>query len=219
MLLATFVTRRISLPLISLAAVVFAVGDPCCAALVFDNGNHIALGKIASGVNHLADDFVLSTDTAITDVHWKGVYNPGSTFVDDFSLRIYANSVFKPTTPIVSSAIYSAAVGAPNRTPTGEFLLGYTVYEYSASISPFIAHAGTRYWLELFNNADAWYWTRDPYAGNGASTEFGDSWHQTGDEYSFQLFNIPEPTNMIAWPILAFSIGCTGRWKRSKFVV
>src|SRR4051812_35593693 len=206
----------------NLALVVMALSlllaNLCRAALIFDNGNHVVLGKLSSGLIHLADDFTLSTATAISEVHWKGVYNPGSAFVDDFSLRIYANSGFKPTTPIVSSAIYTAAVGAPNRTPTGEFILGFTVYEYSATISPFVAQAGTRYWLELFNNADAWYWARDPDIGNGASTEASDSWHPIGGAYTFQLFSVPEPSNIVTWSMLMLWVGCTGRrhpWTRT----
>jgi hypothetical protein len=207
-----FMKRCTSMMLVVIAVSTSMVSDRCSAAVVFDNGNHIGSG-IGSAITfnqHAADDFLLPTTTTITDVHWKGIYGAGvAVGTDNFTIRIYADNSGVPTSPAPTSAIYTAAVGAANRAPTGETTQGvYTVYGYSAFISPFVALGGTTYWLEVFNNnPNDWYWSFDLTGGNNAYAFTGGSWTTFGGQTTFQLTNdgvgpLPEAASLLVWSIL-----------------
>lgn len=202
--------KCIALGLVAITIVLLAGPDRCSAVVIFDNGNHIGNGRLASDGNRSSDDFRFLLDTLVTDVHWKGAYLsnvPPAT--DTFTINIYNDSGSgQPTVPIPGSAIYSTNVVGANRAPTGEITLGtYTVYGYSSVIPAFLALGGTNYWLEIFNNTTGdWYWSMDPSAGNSASSEFGGAWVTVGDANTFQLTNdlvgIPEAGSLVVWSVL-----------------
>jgi hypothetical protein len=190
-------------------------------AVVFDNGNHISSGEQSSADflypgngSEDAAAFTLPNDTEITGVSWKGVYErfTAPAAADNFVIRIYNNvvggdSYNYPTTPPITSAIFSQNVGSANRTATGETMPGYSgntflIYGYSASIPAFNAVAGTKYWLEVYNNgtADTWYWSGDNILVQSSNfitdANHFTNWRPLFEAYTFQLNGIavPEPS-------------------------
>jgi hypothetical protein len=217
-------TKHHFVSLTAIAAAVLLNNVTCHASIVFNNGNHILTGRLASNGNQAADDFLLPTTTTITDVHWKGFYAPGvATTPDNFTINFYNDdgTGLQPTPP--GTAIYSATVGAVSRIATGEISLGsFTVYEYSTFIPSFIATGGVKYWLEIFNNATPpnWYWSMDQSLGNGVETHFSTVWMPTGDEFTFQLTDdgttpaAPEASSLAIWAIVT-SLGLFVRKRTS----
>lgn len=197
-----------------------APSDP----VVFDNGNHISSGEQSSpsfgytgiGVEDAAA-FTLPNDTEITGVSWKGVYErfTAPAAADSFVIRIYNDVVGMaydsyPTTPPITSAIFSQNVGSANRAATGETMPGYSgntflIYGYSASIPAFNAIAGTKYWLEVYNNgtADTWYWSGDNILVQSSQfitdANHFTNWRPLYEAYTFHLNGtvVPEPSTLV----------------------
>ena len=108
------------------------------------------------------DSFTLATDTAITAIDWQGSYFNG--FVADssfapaanssgFTVAFYADSAGTPGA-LLDSRTFTPA-GA-NETFVGQqaltATLGLSIYDYAASWVglPFLASAGTTYWLSIY---------------------------------------------------------------------
>lgn len=107
------------------------------------------------------DGFILGSNEGITEVHWRGAYDPayfGSGGpVIDFTVEIWSSiqggsqpdigSVFAPN-PLVQ---YDVG-GNAGQTPAGVFG-GVTMYDYTFTLpTPFQATAGTKYWVQI----EAW---------------------------------------------------------------
>ena len=167
-----------------LAVAFITLTEKCRAEIVYDNGNHVQTGALADGSTdpsyHEADDFLLSNDADITEVTWKGYYLSVSPVDDNFEILIYADDgTGRPTSPVTTSAIYTASASVTDRHLTGEMPFGVeNVFQYSATIPAFKANAGTRYWLEIFNDIrnDDWLWSTDTQIGNGFFSFGSDTW-------------------------------------------
>lgn len=193
---------------LSVIVAVIAVANPVAGdVVVYDNGAGGAAGindafssDVVSGIIG-ADDFVLVSNTIVTGVEWSGVYAffntpPAS---DSFTIEIYSDSAGAPDSLLSSTVVGASAT----RTDSGfdEPTFGFDIYEYSASITPFSATAGTTYWVSIFNDTtgddDSWLWGIINGTGNlHQSNDFGTNWFDAGHQADFRLTAIPEPTGI-----------------------
>ncbi|HVP55078.1 MAG TPA: PEP-CTERM sorting domain-containing protein [Candidatus Eisenbacteria bacterium] len=155
-----------------------------------------------------AEDFILRTNTPITDVHfWT---------IEDTALNGYAGSIWygiyldNGGQPNLGNPLVEGFLAGANltRTPTGRSSFGYDEYYYSFDIVPFTAQAGVTYWLGLHNGpigndvrAEV-YWETTDFNGTITGNEdflppAGDGWFNNGQEHAFQLTGVPEPSSLL----------------------
>lgn len=93
------------------------------------------------------DDFRLSANYRVTDVHWTGgFFNPASAgAITSFRIAFYADNAGQP-----GAALYSAVVaGNANETSLGT-VGGFPMFTYSVDLgTEFLATANTRYWMSI----------------------------------------------------------------------
>jgi PEP-CTERM motif len=92
------------------------------------------------------DNFTLGAGGTINDVQWYGEYfnPPVQGPILDFTVAFYADSGGVPGTTLFTETVS----GTANET----FLTtvnGFPVYTYDLSINPFVAAAGTQYWVSV----------------------------------------------------------------------
>jgi hypothetical protein len=162
-------------------------------------GTHSDLEVISSTLDNfggtpgfrVADDFVLTTDAIITDVHWWGESNSGG---NDFRFTFYADgggvpgSILQTSGGTLSTVIVNVGSGFD---PVG--------FYSSALASPFTASGATTYWLSIFNGAGdaSWLWLRADASGNGSRQGQipGPPWSSRNPDMAFQL-TVPEPATL-----------------------
>jgi hypothetical protein len=208
------VIKRISLLIGLLLIIMLSIPNFGEATIIFDNDMDNIFFGIFSMITptifiQAADDFLIEAGGIITDVHWRGGYDPNSPIPneDNFFIRIYNDAGGMPAP--VGSHIYEDALGDVDRTDTG-LQLGCCpndVYEYRAFIDPFIADPGVPYWIVISNdlnqNSPYWFWasTLRHTGGNGVFTagnpEQNPEWFVEGVELAFQLTAVPEPSTML----------------------
>jgi len=177
--------------------------------IIYDNGGPDYAAGIASDADlpqYVADDFSLvAGSNVISDVHWWGVYAYDNTAVDDdFTISIYGKVLGAPA----ATALYTVAVGAADRSDTGNNLnSGFDVYEYSADIAPITLAADTTYYISITNDTaslpQTWFWATSAVdTGNNffrpdpTATWGVDTWHL---ELAFNLTSgapVPEPASV-----------------------
>lgn len=147
------------------------------------------------------DDFVLASDTSVTDVHWTGSYfNPPSQgSIQSFTITFWDDSAGQPGSSLLSETI----AGTAGETFIGLDFFGDPTYTYSVILSTaFAANAGTRYWLSIVPTLPfppQWGWEAS-VAGNGVAYQdfFGDRAQLPGD-FAFDLTGtaaVPEPATL-----------------------
>jgi hypothetical protein len=160
-------------------------------------GTHSNLEIISSTLDNfgqapgfrVADDFVLSSNEVINDVHWWGESNSGG---NDFQFTFYADNGGVPGA-IVQTSGGSLSTGIVN---VGS---GFDPVNFYSSVlgSPFDVQAGTTYWLSVFNQAPdaSWLWLRADASGNGSRFGLipGPPWGGSIPDMAFQLTAVPEP--------------------------
>lgn len=162
-------------------------------------GTHSDLEVISSTLDNfggtpgfrVADDFVLTTDAIITDVHWWGESNSGG---NDFRFTFYADgggvpgSILQTSGGTLSTVIVNVGSGFD---PVG--------FYSSTLASPFTASGATTYWLSIFNGAGdaSWLWLRADASGNGSRQGQipGPPWSSRNPNMAFQL-TVPEPATL-----------------------
>ncbi len=99
------------------------------------------------------DDFTLSSTQAITEIHWRGAYDPKYALyagpVVDFIVGIYGTSIAgEPAVGNLPLAEYQAG-GNAGETLAGTFG-GIPMYDYTLVLpSPFAAQGGVKYWVQI----------------------------------------------------------------------
>ena len=209
--------------LIFLGVLLFGLNAAVADTIIYDNGiSNPADMDLASTsdfdpydflgqtyTDQQGDDFVLTSSSTITDIHWWGRYEGDfftSDFIapDDFTIRIFH---------------ITAAVPDPNffieltdldvqRTPTGDTFIPYA---YSVDIEPITLMLDTPFLLSIVNNTagdpDWWQWgakVTNP-DGNGVHRSADlDPWIKgsltgivTDYELAFQLTTVPEPSTLL----------------------
>lgn len=102
---------------------------------------------------YLWDGFVLLGNETITEVHWRGGYDPAKFgyggAVVDFTVAIYASIPGGSQPNILTSLVQYQTGGNAGETLAGTFG-GASMYDYAFTLPvPFKAVAGTRYWLQI----------------------------------------------------------------------
>jgi hypothetical protein len=110
----------------------------------------------------VADEFVLSRDTAVRQINWWGenMPNPGK----NFKVRLFADNDGQPWTLLSESfrgTILKRSTGGflrPSRGPRDPNL--YPEYQFTLVLRrPFMAKAGVKYWLSIVSEiGDQWTW-------------------------------------------------------------
>jgi len=140
-----------------------------------------------SGAQSVADDFILSADTAISSIIIWGGYHPSNipNATDAFSVNIYTEGGGAKDPDV---AVWSGTALASTRSTTGSTLFGVDEYQFEITLNTTVLSAGT-YWIEVTNdttgNTDDFFWeTGDLDATNGiagsvwATTVPGSNWSQ-----------------------------------------
>ena len=147
-----------------LATLSFAVTSSSAATVVYDQP-HTGTGTLYQSSWWLEDgsdwdqltweNFTLSSDTAITQVQWRGGYQYNAQYgpLINFTVSFYP-SIAAGTEPDIAHpplAEYTTG-GTANQTPVGNFG-GVAMYDYSFTLpAAFIANASTKYWVEILAN-------------------------------------------------------------------
>ena len=162
------------------------------------------------------DDFTFSADQTITEIHWRGAYDPSRATYHQplgyFTVAIYPSIAggFQPDVAHLPSVEYQAS-GNAGETPAGTFG-GVVMYDYAYVLpTAFPATGGVKYWiyLEAFQAGVPDWCIAKGTGGNG--THFhgfinyagGTSYdYRTGDT-AFELLGPVTATNKIFLPFVA----------------
>ena len=102
-----------------------------------------------------ADDFVLTTDNVIADIHWWGSYDAVVNNPDNFTIRIFTDGGAPAQNPLID-----LNVGSVTRVDTGDDTVlnaggdTGTLYEYWVEVDPIVLDLNTTYYLSIVNNTD-----------------------------------------------------------------
>jgi hypothetical protein len=140
--------------------------------VVWDNGDDYGgyayssqLDNVYPFVSQIADDFILTGNMNITDVHWWGQFWNGTAFDPcDFYIYFYADDgtgnaptgggMPDPSSTALATYFFPAVTGLP--------LDAYGNYEYNVTLSPpFSANANVKYWIavqSVFAFPPQWGW-------------------------------------------------------------
>ncbi len=193
--------------LVALISAAPAAADP----IIYDGGGpnqfdgFFADGSL--GVSILAESFVLQPGmTTITDAHWWGACpDINGCVAPDFTLRFYSDD-----NGTVGTLIDTRSVGAANQGKTGNLLVDFPEYAYSATFAPLILSANTPYWFGLSENTGnagvsggGWGWetTGDPFGGSHMEWfNATQTWGSNVEDLAFNLTGtttpVPEPVTM-----------------------
>jgi hypothetical protein len=197
--------------------------SPAQAGVIYDNGSpnlsSTYFSDPDSGFQEW-DNFQLTTDTTITDVHWWGAYADGNVNVaaapDDFTIQIWTDS--GASSP--DALLIELALGTVTRISTGDQILGgLDVYQYEVYVDAVTLDANTEYWLTIVNDSvtnggGGWTWA--------SSADTGSHWCvgevcatglEVGRELAFNLTGptVPEPTAALCFAIGLAVLGATTR--------
>lgn len=144
----------------------------------------------------IAENFSLGTSTSIGAVGCWGVYFTNNIQVDNFTVKIYADSFGLPGT-----LLYSGAPTSTTSIDTGVDAFGVDVYETTMTLgSAFNASAGTQYWVSIINSTGLgsdWGWVTSSSDSVGAFTlDYGGSWNPLGTSSSLRLYDVPAPSSL-----------------------
>jgi hypothetical protein len=202
--------------LVSLAALTLltAAALPASAGVLYSQRLDPALsGKWQSetsngtnGFNQGFDNFSLATTQTIDNVSWTGFLGPSSTAVNGFTISFYADNFDNSNSPgavgtlLASTVITGNAGQAANSTPdAGPF----GVFNFSSAIDPFVANAGTTYWISIVGDPSLHsgdiYWAFSD-KGDGSFNTFDSNFVTTvGANLAFTLSNgtVPEPSGLV----------------------
>jgi hypothetical protein len=156
------------------------------------------------------DNFSLSANTAISDVHWRGAYfntlisptaPPVAPNATGFGVNFYADNGGVPGA-LLSTASFSPS-GANETFVGNQFApnlnLTLAIFDYDVDLtSPFLATAGTTYWLSVFSfspppspNDAQWGWVGGT-GGDGTSVQIPVGF--VNFDRAFALTTVPEPS-------------------------
>ena len=198
------------------------VAGSAFAAVIFDSGGpNNSQWRNSDFSNQFggqaADDFILESDSIVTDVHWFGSYlfTPTQPMPDDFTINFYSDDLNNPAdnpfhTATFSSEIIRTFTGVVASTTSGDFQM----FEYAVDIEALALSANTRYWLSIVNRTSdttqfggwAWAYNQDGEDPAQAGTDTTHRWLREGGEWTtfgssnlaFTLTNdaldVPEPS-------------------------
>ncbi|MBI1850565.1 MAG: hypothetical protein HYR85_09500 [Planctomycetes bacterium] len=207
-------------PIVLVAALGLSSALSAHAQMVFEQPPNPGGGLIASswvdpdGTDadmYVYDSFILPSDTAITEVRWRGGYIYGGTYglIHDFSITFFESiaggsqpHVTNPQLPEIYLARYDVG-GVAGETPAGTFG-GIPMYDYGFALpTAFQATGGVKYWIRI-EGFQAGYpdWgitlgmggdsSHFQFSTGAAMFSFG------GGDAAFSLYTTPGPSYVIA---------------------
>ena len=200
-------SRLAMVTVVALICAAPAAADP----IIYEGGGPNQEGGFfadgSAGISILAESFVLQPGTTtITDAHWWGACEDiAGCSAPDFTLRFYSDD-----NGTVGSLIDTRPVGAANQGKTGNLLIDYPEYAYSATFAPLTLSANTPYWFALSENLSnvgvsgggwAWETTGDPFGGSHMEwSDPSQAWGTNVQDLAFNLTGtttpVPEPMTM-----------------------
>jgi hypothetical protein len=163
------------------------------------------------------DDFSFGAAETITGVTWQGGYFNGSpASISDFALQIWSDSGSGPNVSLFSAIIAGNA---------GETFLGAQfpglVYAYNATLTtPFLAQAGTTYWLSIVPDIDVppqWGWQTGTGGDGFFYQDFGGVRIREEGDLAFTLLGtptaVPEPFSVVLLGSVIGILGIGARWR------
>ncbi len=155
--------------------------------IVFDNGGapDATSGFTLVNTQSMAEDFIIDTDTFVTDFHFVSIGNP-----TNIVFTIYADSPDSPGAVLAS--------GSPQNQVTSQ-IVGTGLWEVWFDLEdPFFAEAGVKYWFGLTTtNSDnevdgAWVFSTSGGFGSGTATSVSPGiWNISGFDSWFLLSGNP----------------------------
>ncbi len=152
-----------------------ATGAEALEPVIYDNGIHETGTHLTSNAfplpfgarSVLADDFQLSNDAILTDIHWRGFHNPdkGHTISpQEFRIVVLGDTQGIPDNAniLLDETLYVGTdnqeiVGLSQGTPSGQSMIDYWVLlEEGIELE-----ANTTYWLSIASTSDEdqpWHW-------------------------------------------------------------
>lgn len=116
------------------------------------------------------DNFTLSSTQTITQLQWQGGYTnflsgAGKAPVFDFTISIYDSIAAGIQPNVINPPLAQYQVGGNAGETAAGTAGGVPVYKYSYTLStPFVAHAGTKYWVQIEASQGVtpnYYWPPD----------------------------------------------------------
>ena len=215
---------------VSLAALTLltAVALPASAEVLFSQRLDPALSGSwqsettngVNGFNQAFDNFSLATTGTINTVSWTGFLHPDFSNVDGFTISIYADDFDNSDSPgavgtlLASTVVTGNAGEAANSTPNkGSF----GVFNFTTAIDPFIATAGTTYWISIVGdpskNSGDIYWAFSDQGDSSFNTYDGNFVTSVGANMAFTLSDVtvPEPSGLVLEGSGLMGLACFGR--------
>jgi hypothetical protein len=173
----------------------------------------------AGTLGQVADEFFISSLTALGTVNWYGSYDSDIGALDptSFSIRIFSDTGGSPEIlPFitVSASVSPTTVGSSNSA-------GAPFFNYSANLGGAIVGAGT-YWISIVetdasSSASSWQWAEATSSGPRARrTGDGDGWALENDQdmaFEIEMAAAPEPST---WLLLGTGIVLAGLRRRRR---
>jgi hypothetical protein len=211
--------KKIGLGLLVLLLLLGFTTGRANALVIFDGGTPDDFDGFEVSQAVEADDFVLGTDSYLTDVHFWSLEGYNSTYIGggnqwDGTLEyfLFADAGGQPnTTPFLSGNGQNVTKNFLGQVSLGiDPTLGeMNKYEYSFDLeNPVLLSGGTTYWLGLhlasdYLDRDQIYWaTTDNVFGSFAYTSFEgtlDNWVSAQTNLAFNLTGtpVPEPSTLL----------------------
>ena len=161
------------------------------------------------------DNFTLGTTSTVTGVDWVGGYfNPPTQGpITAFTISFYADSGGAPGGLLASTSVSGTA---------NETLLTGPNYSYTTAITPFIAAAGTEYWMSIVPDLGfppQWGWASGTGGDGIAYQDFFGSRSQLGTDLAFGLQGspvVPEPSSLVLAGLGGMSFLVVYGWRRRR---